>query len=228
MAPNVALVYGTFYEGNSERDIKTIQKDFPGIVGLEIAAPVAGSEFNFDSLMDSKFLIVCTSSQLGMPPPNFRNFAHHLLTAATRSPGCLSHLQHAVYGNGDPMYYDTYMNMPRYMDLLLEQCGSRRFYARGEFDQPHAPLDTDKCCCTEWSLGMWAAAAEAVNVGPEGKIVPWDALWAKQKSEHHHNVTKWDLTKLEKKMDGKLPRTPSMLQNLGTASAGVCAGCIVS
>merc|ERR1712066_1205477 len=57
---------------------------------------------------------------MGMPPPEFKDFAHHLLTAATKSPGCLKHLQHAVYGNGDETYYNTFMNMPRYMDLLLD------------------------------------------------------------------------------------------------------------
>merc|ERR1712129_205047 len=87
----------------------------------------------------------CTSSQYGMPPPNIKEFAHQLLLAAESNPGCLSHLQHAVYGNGDETYWKTYMNMPRYLDKLLEKCGSRRFFARGETGEPNAALDTGKC-----------------------------------------------------------------------------------
>jgi len=211
MAPNVALVYGSFFMGDSERDIKTIQDSFPGIDGLEVMEPSTGDNFNFDSLMDCKFLIICTSSQYGFPPKNFGQFAHHLLTAATKHPGCLSHLQHAVYGNGDETYFKTYMNMPRYMDMLLEKCGSRRFYARGETGEPHAPLDTDKCRCLQWAPAMWQAAAEAKD--PKAAAVPWDALWAKHPSEHHSKVTQFDLAKLEKKA-GKVKSTPQMFSKL--------------
>mmetsp|Transcript_41583 Transcript_41583/g.72049 ORF Transcript_41583/g.72049 Transcript_41583/m.72049 type:complete len:215 (+) Transcript_41583:81-725(+) len=214
MAPNVALVFGSFFMGDSERDIKTIKDSFPGVDGLEVAAPVSGKDFNFDMLKDCKFLIICTSSQYGFPPQNFASFAHHLLTAATKHPGCLSHLQHAVYGNGDETYFNTYMNMPRYMDMLLEKAGSRRFYARGETGEPHAPLDTEKCRCVEWAPAMWKAAAEAVKEGPQAKPVAWDALWAKHKSEHHSKVTQWDMKKLMKKMSGKAPTPPAMFSKL--------------
>ena len=67
MAPNVSLVYGSFFMGDCKRDIKTIQSCAPKIAGLEVAEPVEGSSFDFDSLKDCKFLIICTSSQLGMP-----------------------------------------------------------------------------------------------------------------------------------------------------------------
>lgn len=213
MAPNVALVYGSFFMGDSERDIGTIHQGFPKIEGLEVAAPVKGNDFDFDTLKDCKLLIVCTSSQYGMPPPEFKDFAHHLLTAATKHPGCLKHLQHAVWGNGDETYFNTFMNMPRYMDLLLERCGSRRFYARGETGEPHAPMDTAKCTCDEWTPKMWDAAAAAVKEGPGAAPVPWDALWAKQASEHHHDVTEWDLAKLEKKL-GKPAASPAMFSKL--------------
>jgi sulfite reductase alpha subunit-like flavoprotein len=208
MAPNVALVYGSFFMGDCKRDIQTIYSGFPKIDGLEVAEPKTGDEFNFDSLKDCKLLIVCTSSQYGMPPPNFKNFAHHLLTAATKHPGCLSHLQHAVYGNGDETYFKTYMNMPRYMDMLLEKAGSKRFFARGETGEPNAPLDTEKCTCKEWTPKMWEAAKS-----PPATPVPWDGLWAKHKSEHHSNVTQWDVAKLEKKLKFK-PEAPAMFSKL--------------
>jgi len=211
MAPNVALVYGSFFMGDSERDITTIKDAFPGIDGLEVAPPVTGDDFDFNTLKDCKFLIVCTSSQYGFPPKNFGKFAHHLLTAATTNPGCLSHLQHAVYGNGDDTYFNTYMNMPRYMDKLLEKCGSKRFYARGETGEPNAQLGTDACRCTNWAPAMWAEASKTAK----GEVTPvaWDALWAKKKSEHHQKVTEWNLTKLEKKMESSKPQ-PSIFAKL--------------
>jgi hypothetical protein len=52
MAPNVALVYGSFFMGDSERDINTIKDKFPKIEGLEVAAPVTGDAFDFNSLKD--------------------------------------------------------------------------------------------------------------------------------------------------------------------------------
>jgi len=213
MAPNVALVYGSFFMGDCERDVKTIRNAFPEIDGLEVAEPVEGNAFEFNSLKDMKMLIVVTSSTYGMPPVNFKEFAHQLKIAADTNPGCLSHLQHAVYGNGDETYFNTYMNMPRYVDLLLEKCGSRRFYARGETGEPHADLGVKATKCKDWTPAMWSAAAEAVKAGPSAAAVPWDALWAKEGSEHHQKVTEWDLAKLEKKL-GKLQGPPSMFSKL--------------
>jgi sulfite reductase alpha subunit-like flavoprotein len=212
MAPNVALVYGSFFMGDSERDINTIAESFPKIEGLEVAKPVTGDDFDFNSLKDMKFLIICTSSQYGFPPKNFGQFAHHLLTAAKTNPGCLSHLQHAVYGNGDETYFNTYMNMPRYMDKLLETCGSKRFFARGETGEPNAAIETKNCRCPDWSPPMWKACAAAAK----GDVAPvaWDALWAKEKSEHHSKVTEWNLAKLEKKMSGPKPAAPSLFAKL--------------
>jgi sulfite reductase alpha subunit-like flavoprotein len=196
MAPNVSLVYGSFFMGDCKRDIKTIHSTFPKIAGLEVAEPVEGSSFDFDSLKDCKFLIICTSSQLGMPPPNFAQFAHQLLRAAQNPDKPLKHLQHAVFGNGDETYFKTYMNMPRYMDLLLEKAGSKRFFARGENGEPFADLDTDAVSCKEWAPLMWKAAEKAstTDVAP----VKWDACWEKQEPHHHKNITEWDLDRLQK------------------------------
>lgn len=210
MPPNVALVYGSFFMGDSVRDAQTIFDHFPKTPGLELAAPVEGNDFDFNSLKDYKFLVICTSSQYGMPPPNFKEFAHQLLLAAETNPGCLSHLQHAVYGNGDDTYFNTYMNMPRYMDKLLEKCGSTRYFARGETGEPHAPMDTARCTCPEWAPAMWKAAESALK---SPVAVPWDALWAKEKSEHHQKVTEFTLKKLETKL-GPLKGAPSMFSKL--------------
>jgi len=211
MAPNVALVYGSFAMGDCERDIKMIQKAFPKISGLEVAAkPVEGNKFDFDSLKDAKFLVVCTSSQLGMPPDNFMEFAHQLLRASQNPEKPLKHLQHCVFGNGDETYYKTYMNMPRYMDLLLEKAGSRRFFARGEKGEPHAPTKTKKCQLNKWTEAMWKAMEAASKA--ELEPVKWDALWEKDASEAHHKVTEWNLETLNKL--GEMTQKPSVFAKL--------------
>jgi len=213
MAPNVALVYGSFFMGDSTRNIGDIKAGFPGMEGLEVAEPVEGNAFDFNSLKDCKLLIVCTSSQYGMPPPNIKEFTHQLLLAAESNPGCLSHLQHAVYGNGDETYWKTYMNMPRYLDKLLEKCGSRRFFARGETGEPNAALDTGKCEIGAWVSAMWSAAAQAIKDGASVPAVPWDALWEKEAGENHHDITEFDIKKLEAKL-GELKGQPSIFSKL--------------
>ena len=53
------------------------------------------------------------------------------------------------------------MNVPRVLDALLERCGSRRFYARGESGEPHAPTGESAVQVEDWVPGMWGALAEA-------------------------------------------------------------------
>jgi hypothetical protein len=100
--PQVALVYGSFLEGNSKRDIDTIFDSKPA--GLDVSAPIEGNAFEFNSLKDTKAIVISCSSMNGFPAAGFHEFAKHLFEAANTNPGCLSHLSHAVYGNGDPDY----------------------------------------------------------------------------------------------------------------------------
>ena len=47
----VALVYGSFHQGNCIKDIQTIHAAFPkilGLTGLEVQDPVEGAKFNFN------------------------------------------------------------------------------------------------------------------------------------------------------------------------------------
>jgi len=216
---NVALVYGSFFMGDCVRDIGTIKDAFPEALksaGLQVGEPTEGNDFDFSALKDCKVLVVCTSSQIGYPPPNFRDFAHALLAAATTNPGCLSHLKHVVYGNGDDTYFKTYMNMPRYIDILLEKAGSKRFFARGETGEPNAPLDSESCDCNTWAPAMWDSLAKMVAAEAEGKESPavaWDALWEKERSEHHEKCTQFSLADLEKKL-GKPDKAPSAFAKL--------------
>jgi len=216
-SPDVALVFGSFLAGHSRKAIKTIQESFPHDLSLSIGEPVEGNAFDFNTLKTTKVLVVCSSSQLGYPPPNIQEFVYHLLVAATTNPGCLSHLRHAVFGNGSEEYWKTYMNVPRYIDRLLEQCGSRRFYARGERGEPHAALGTESCGVQKWAPAMWGALAQVMATEAEGNsdtVVPWDALWAKKESEFHQNVKEWPLEKLEGVLEAPIKNPTSIFARL--------------
>merc|ERR1712178_381235 len=198
---DVAVVYGSFFMGDSKRDASDIIGAFPSDLGKKtgITCPpsaVEGNNFDFNSLTKTKFLIVCTSSMYGNPPKNFWEFYYHLKAASKNPNKPLSHLQHTVYGNGDETYYDTYMNVPRMIDLLLERAGSRRFYARGETGEPHAPSGSKMINANDWAPGLWKTLLSA---SPSASPVPWDALWKGSAPNHHDKVTDWELEKLEKK-----------------------------
>ena len=99
------------------------------------------------------------------------------------------------------------MNVPRVLDSLLERCGSRRFYARGECGEPHAPTGQSEVQVEDWVPGMWGALAEAQPADPP---VAWDALWAKEPSPHHQEMAIWSLREMVEKQ-GALKAGPSAL-----------------
>jgi len=182
--PVVAIVFGSFHMGLAEDAARALARMAPP--GWQVRQPVSGEDFDFDSLAHTDVLIVCTSSANGFPPPNYAEFAHQLLLAAeTGEPDGLAHLQHAVWGEGDPRWQKTFMNVPRFTDLLLEECGSRRFFARGESMEPHAPTRLDRCESSDWAPAMWKALGSAQAADP---AVAWDAQWAYLPSEHHHDM----------------------------------------
>eukprot|EP00931_Biecheleriopsis_adriatica_P065751 TRINITY_DN40229_c0_g1_i1.p1 TRINITY_DN40229_c0_g1~~TRINITY_DN40229_c0_g1_i1.p1 ORF type:complete len:224 (-),score=58.43 TRINITY_DN40229_c0_g1_i1:100-771(-) len=212
---NVVVAFGSFQKGDCARDVKVVHEQFPKILrlaGYDVTDPMEGNELDFNALKESKVLVLCTSSKLGFPPPNLMQFAHNLVSVAAAKPGCLAHLRHVVCGNGQEMYEETYMNMPRYMDMLLEKCGSRRFYPRGEFGEPHAATNAEKCDPKAWSKGMWSALADTIAADGENvqwSPTPWDALWAQKPSPVHNKVTEWTLQELEKKMEKEKVAVPS-------------------
>jgi hypothetical protein len=116
---DVAVVFGSFFMGDSESDAKMIVKLFPKCDLDAPAQPFTGNDFNFNSLKNTKYLVVCTSSMYGNPPKNFWEFYYHLKQASENPNKPLKGLQHTVYGNGDETYYDTYMNVPRMIDQPL-------------------------------------------------------------------------------------------------------------
>ena len=197
----VAIVYGSFDKDLSLRDAEELHRTAPP--NIEVREPVAGDAFDFDSLATATHLVVAASSQNGFPPHNFADFAHQLLlTAETGDDDCLGHLSHAVWGNGDDRWYKTFMNVPRYVDLLLEECGSRRFYARGEYDEPHAPTGASQLSAPVWAAGMWDA------LQADAPPVAWNALWEYQPSPRHHDVSEYGLDVLVRRY-GELSGLPT-------------------
>ena len=201
----VAIVYGSFDKDLSLRDAEELHRTAPP--NVEVREPVAGDAFDFDSLATATHLVVAASSQNGFPPHNFVDFAHQLLlTAETGDDECLGHLSHAVWGNGDDRWFKTFMNVPRYIDLLLEECGSRRFYARGEADEPHAPTGADSCEAPVWAAGMWDALQ--ADASADAPPVAWNALWEYQPSPRHQDVTEYGLDVLVRRY-GELSGLPT-------------------
>jgi len=212
-ATDVAVVFGSFFMGDSKRDADTICGAYPSDSSLSIsAAPIEGNDFNFNNLKDTKFLVVCTSSMYGNPPKNFWEFYFHLKAASENPKKPFTGMQHAVYGNGDETYLDTYMNVPRMVDTLLERAGSRRFYARGETGEPFTPLDDESIEAEVWAPGMWEAMKTADASAPS---VDWAEHWKGSAPAHHDKVTDWDLKKLEKKFG--VPETPSIFAQLSSS-----------
>lgn len=185
---------------------------------FRISNPIEGDRFDFESLADTDYLVVSTSSCLGFPPSNFVDFSHQLKLAAATNPGCLGHMRHAVWGNGDERWRATYMSMPRYVDRLLEECGSERFYARGERGEPHGPTGADGCDVEEWTAGAWEAMLESARAGEAGAPpVSWNALWEHRASGVHHNMTEWGLRDLVRQTRRyALPGGPSSFAVVGS------------
>ena len=205
-APTVAIVYGSFERGFALAAANTIRSLAPD--GIHLNEPQSGTQLDFNALKDVQFLILASSSQNGFPPANLSDFAHNLLLAAqTGEDGCLSHLQHAVWGEGDERWRNTFMNVPRVMDLVLQECGSRRFYSRGEANEPHAPTGAERVEVTQWAHGMWAALQNAAREGVQP--VPWDAQWATMPSSIHHEVAGLELEALVRR-HGELRGSPSV------------------
>jgi len=208
---SVGIVYGSFTQhATAIRDAWEIYEALNGAkvsndsAILSVREPLSGDDFDIDSLdkNETDVLIVSTASQFGMPPQNFARFCQEMLLAARTNPGCLSHLHHAVWGAGDPRWFDTFMNVPRYVDQILGDgrlpdddgesdnrggfCGSTRLYARGEKGEPH--LDEKECI----SAAVWASKmtrfAQWPTAAATATSVPWNALWETHNTPHHQMV----------------------------------------
>jgi hypothetical protein len=162
---DVCILSGSFLSGASERDCLKFFQTQPPDLGMAVAPPCEGNKFPFDELPKCKFIVVATSSQLGYPPETLWELYYNLKQCADLGLKPFIGVQHAVFGNGLSVYEETYMNVPRLVDEMLEQCGSRRFHARGEV-----------CVISsaDWGIKMWESMKTADKSAPP---VAWDALW---------------------------------------------------
>ena len=188
----VAVVYGSFCtHRESQMDADLIRRALVA-EGLEVEEPREGCADAWEAVARRvEGVVVCTSTRLGLPPENLAPFADALVGAAADAGAPpLGHLKHAVFGNGHENWLSTFMGAPRNVDALLERCGSTRVFARGEANEPCAPLDVDRCRIRDWAPACAKAFARALgNAGaPE---VAHEALWAKMPSPFHHDFQPW-------------------------------------
>jgi hypothetical protein len=169
---------------------------------LTVAPPCYANKIPFDDLPRYKFIVVATSTQLGFPPETLWELYYNLKKSADAGLKPLVGVQHAVFGNGNPMYEETYMNVPRLVDIMLEKCGSRRFHPRGEV-----------CVISsaEWSAKMWTSMKTA---DPNATPIAWDALWNGGKPPVHSTVVDKSLEEIAKAFDGAPAIAPKLFAKL--------------
>ena len=191
----VAVIYGSFCKHReSQTDADVIARALAA-EGLEVSEPVEGVAGAWESAARADALVVCTSTRLGLPPENLAPFADALVGAAGDGAAPLGHLRHAVFGNGHENWLSTFMNAPRAIDALLEACGSSRAFARGEANEPCAPLGADQCRVRDWAPACARALAGALG-GGDAPAVSHGALWATAASPFHHEFQVWNRSHL--------------------------------
>ena len=177
----VAVIYGSFCKHReSQTDADVIARALAA-EGLEVSEPVEGVAGAWESAARADALVVCTSTRLGLPPENLAPFADALVGA--------------VFGNGHENWLSTFMNAPRAVDALLEACGSSRAFARGEANEPCAPLGADRCRVRDWAPACARALAGALG-GGDAPAVSHGALWATAASPFHHEFQVWNRSHL--------------------------------
>lgn len=131
----VLVAYGS-ESGNSQRHAQNIVKRWQK-EGTEATFTIkSGNEVKLDELKDHFDVIMIATSSYGEgdPPDNIAKLMLNLLRASAAKESPLAGIQHGVLGFGSSVY-ETYMNTPRLMDKLLEECGSRRMLQRAELDE---------------------------------------------------------------------------------------------
>ena len=127
-APRVAVVYGS-EGGTCEMIAKSYAKTFaPACESIETLTGLTLANRMPDlKKVAASFdvLVICTSSYgSGDPPANFEKFLDQLRRAVADESTPLAGLQHAVLGEGDSVYTDTFQNNPRLSDKYMGECGS--------------------------------------------------------------------------------------------------------
>ena len=183
-APRVAVVYGS-EGGTCEMIAKSYAKTFaPACASIEAPRATLANRMPDLKKVAASFdvLVICTSSYgSGDPPANFEKFLDQLRRAVADESTPLAGLQHAVLGEGDSVYTDTFQNNPRLTDKYMGECGSRRFVARHETD-----ASGDEDVAVSRNLFRDAVAAQL----KKGLPAPTAAAiaWAKPRATHGQPV----------------------------------------
>ncbi len=123
-------------------------------------------------------LVVVTSSfGDGEPPDNFGQFVLKLMVVAERGGKPLRGLQHAVLGEGNSKYRNTFQNCPRLTDKYLEACGSRRFVPRHETDVSKEEKELSR---SEFRQAVCLSLSEGLPTAD----TPPAAEWSKPRAFH--------------------------------------------
>ena len=165
-------------------------------------------------------LVVITSSfGDGEPPDNYTNFLLKILQAAEDGSKPLEGMQHAVLGEGSSVYQETFQNCPRLTDKYLEECGSRRFFARHETD---VGGEEDE----EVSRNLFRnGVAEILLKGLPKATTAAAAAWAKPRQSHGEPTDQIKVHSVESLGGGRGQTTMQILVPLTVAVIGVGSFC---
>ena len=141
-APSRVLCIFGSETGNSRRGLERMARSWTAACDDEsftIEAVLEGNAVASDGLealaKRCDVLVVATSSfGQGDPPANLAQFLEMLIVGAAAGGTPLAGLQHAVIGYGQSIY-PTFQNVPRLVDKLLGELGSRRCVRRVELDE---------------------------------------------------------------------------------------------
>lgn len=139
MAPRVLVIQGS-ESGAAINAARGLLNSWSKKEGLKFdlnKSVLSGNEAGkkFAKLKDSYDVLLVLTSTFGEgdPPSNFERMLYELTAAGQSGARPLAGMQHAVLGFGDSTY-ETFMNCPRLVDKLMEECGSRRLHQRFEID----------------------------------------------------------------------------------------------
>lgn len=133
----------------------------------------------FDEINSKNYdLIVIGTSSYGDgdAPTGFGKFLYQCYEAAKNPDKPLKGLQHCVLGCGSTVYY-TFQNVPRIVDKLFEEAGSRRCIERVEIDEVE-DFEENKKLIQKWGNEVFEFAT---TVGVDGNDEKPVCKWTKPK-----------------------------------------------
>jgi len=165
-AIRVLIVWGS--ETNCTKNVITeIADGWKADGKIKVVKVIEGDAISgeFDQINSSNYdaLIVATSSYGdGDPPAGFGKFLYKLYEASKDGEEPFAGMQHAVLGLGSTTY-ETYQNVPRLVDKLIGEAGSKRCLKRVEVDEVD---DDNEETIKKWSDEVVKAIGEVPGAAP--------------------------------------------------------------